>query len=148
MVDWLRCLKLRSNVEVHLVRILHLPTFYRQDIRQTASEFWESFVKQAQSRILDSETAVQAIGLNTETHLVEADHVGEALVDYAEEHGCDLLITGDSDSGLLTRVFLGSTSRYVLRHAQCSILVVRDKEDRRAAKQQAAKQLHRSPIVV
>ncbi|MCM2369849.1 universal stress protein [Aporhodopirellula aestuarii] len=130
MVDWLRQLHLHPSVEVHLVRVLRLDTFYRQDIRQKASKFWNGFVDQAQAQILDLETQVQAMGLTTETHLVESDHVGDALINYAEAHGSDLLITGDSDSGILTRVFIGSTSRYVLRHAECSVLVVRDKEDR------------------
>ncbi|MDA8743908.1 universal stress protein [Rubripirellula amarantea] len=144
MVDWLRQLNLRPSVEVHLVRILILETLYRQDIRQKASDFWQSFSNDAQQQILDFETQLQSMGLNTETHLVESSHAGEALIEYAENHGCDLIMTGDSDSGLLTRVFMGSTSRYVLRHAQCSVLTVRDKNDRAKAKQEAAEQTQRS----
>lgn len=138
MIDWLVHLHLPSSVEVHLVRILHLQTLYRQDIRQKASESWGIFVKQAQQQILDLETQLQKLELNTETHLVESGHVGEALIDYAEMHGCDLIMTGDSDSGFLTRVFMGSTSRYVLRHATCSVLIVRDKEERVKVKEELA----------
>ncbi|MEO9593491.1 universal stress protein [Rhodopirellula bahusiensis] len=138
MIDWLGNLHLQSSVEVHLVRILQLQTLYRQDFRQKASESWGIFVKQAQQQILDLETQLQKLNLNTETHLVEGDHVGEALINYAEMHGCDLIMTGDSDSGLLTRLFMGSTSRYVLRHATCSVLIVRDEEERIKAKQQIA----------
>ncbi|MFK7819747.1 MAG: universal stress protein, partial [Planctomycetaceae bacterium] len=65
-------------------------------------------------------------------------HVGEGLIDYAERHGCDLVMAGGSDSGLLTRIFLGSTSRYVLRHARCSVMIVRDKHDRESAHEAAA----------
>jgi nucleotide-binding universal stress UspA family protein len=140
MLSWLKELKVRPNVEIHLVRILDRFTFYRQDLRQHAADLWESQYEQAQAQILDFETKLQKLGLNTETHLVEADHVGEALVEYARRHGCDLAVTGDSDSGLLTRVFLGSTSRYVLRHADCSVLIVRDKEDRAQAHRQIAEQ--------
>ncbi|KLU07466.1 universal stress protein [Rhodopirellula islandica] len=140
MLLWLKELKVRPNVEIHLVRILDRFTFYRQDLRRHASEIWESQYEQAQTQILNFETKLQALSLNTETHLVEADHVGEALVEYSRRHGCDLAVTGDSDSGLLTRVFLGSTSRYVLRHADCSVLIVRDKEDRVQAHRQIAEQ--------
>ena len=148
MVDWLRCLKIRPNVELHLVRVLQLQTFYRQDIRQKASEYWQSYRQHAQAQILEFETTLQEMGLTTETHLVESNHIGEALIDYAEQHGCDLMMTGDSDSGLLTRVFMGSTSRYVLRHARCSVLVVRDKEDRIAARQEAAGKAQQETIDV
>ncbi|WP_044303512.1 universal stress protein [Rhodopirellula sallentina] len=130
MIDCLKQFQLHSSIEVHLVRVLRLDTFYRQDIRRRASKFWQGYVDHAQAQILALETQLQSIGLTTETHLVEAEHVGDALIDYAETHGCDLIVTGDSDSGILTRVFIGSTSRYVLRHAQCSVLIVRNKEDR------------------
>jgi len=140
MVSWMRQLKWGQDVEVHLVRVLLLPTLYRQDIRQKAFDYWENYVREAQTQILNLETTLLDLGFNTESHLVEAEHVGEAVIDYAEEHGCDLIVTGDSDSSLLTRVFLGSTSRYVLRHAQCSVLVVRDRKDRLEAKREAAAQ--------
>lgn len=145
MIDWLRNLHLKPCVEIHLVRILQLQTLYRQDIRQKAAESWGVFVKQAQQQILDLETQLQTLNLNSETHLVESGHVGEALIDYAEMHGCDLIMTGDSDSGLLTRIFLGSTSRYVLRHATCSVLIVRDKEERLKLKQDYATQSQSIP---
>lgn len=148
MIDWLANLHLHTNVEVHLVRILQLDTLYRQDIRQKASDSWGIFVKQAQQQILDLETQLQTLNLNTETHLVESDHVGEGLIDYAERHDCDLIMTGDSDSGLLTRVFLGSTSRYVLRHATCSVLIVRDKDERVQVKQALATGAHAEPSAV
>ncbi len=148
MVDWLRQLNLRPNIQVHLVRILRLNTFYRQDIREKASQFWISHVTESEKQILDFETQLQSMGLNTETHLIESGHVGESLIDYAENHGCDLVMTGDSDSGLLTRVFMGSTSRYVLRHAKCSVLTVRDKKDRVKAKQEAAVVAQPAPVVV
>ncbi|EMI46495.1 universal stress protein [Rhodopirellula sp. SWK7] len=135
MIDWLKQFHLHPSIEVHLVRVLRLDTFYRQDIRRRASKFWDGFVNSAQAQILELETQLQSMGLTTETHLVESDHVGDALINYAETHGCDLLVTGDSDSGILTRVFIGSTSRYVLRHAECSVLIVRDREDRARAKE-------------
>ncbi len=137
MIDWLRQLNLHPSVEVHLVRIVKVDTFYRQDIRERASQYWKSFKDQAQQQIFEMENQLTSMRLNTVANLVESSHVGEALIDYAETHGCDLVMTGDSDSGLITRVFLGSTSRYVLRHAQCSVLIVRDKQDRAHAKQQA-----------
>ncbi len=135
MVEWLRCFKFDHAVEIHLVRILHLSTFYRQDVRAKASNYWISLAKVARRQLLELETTLQTMGLTTETHLIEAEHIGETLIDYAEEHGCDLIMTGDSDNGFLTRLVLGSTSRYVLRHATCSVLIVREKTEREATQQ-------------
>ncbi|WP_442505150.1 universal stress protein [Novipirellula sp. SH528] len=142
MIDWLGQFNWDASIEVHLVRVLQVSSFYRQDIRQKATEFWTKYLKNAHEHMLGMETAVQQMGLDTEIHLVEGDHIGETLVDYADEHGVDLMMIGDSDSGLLTRVFLGSTSRYVLRHSHCSVLIVRDKHDHRVAKQEAAAKAH------
>jgi nucleotide-binding universal stress UspA family protein len=126
LVNWLRLLNLKPNVQIHLVRILRLETLYRQDLRQKASQFWNSFVAEAHREVLDLETQLQSMGLNTDAHVIESGHIGEALIEYAKRHDCDLVLTGHSDSGLLKRVFMGSTSRYVLRHAKCSVLTVRD----------------------
>ncbi|MEM6471690.1 MAG: universal stress protein, partial [Planctomycetota bacterium] len=143
MLTWLRELKLRPNVEVHLVRVLDSFKHYRQDFKQKASESWDRQSELAQSQILDFEGELQKLGLNTESHLVQNDHVGDALVNYSDCHGIDLIMTGDSDSGLMTRIFLGSTSRYVLRHARCSVLIARSREDRAKVRLQVAeKQLN------
>src|SRR5579871_4065021 len=41
----------------------------------------------------------------------------------------DLVVAGSSGAGSLTRLFLGSTARAVLRHASCSVEVVRGVAD-------------------
>src|SRR6056297_834681 len=50
-------------------------------------------------------------------HIIESDHIGNALVDFAEQHKSDLITVGESDRSTLNRVLLGSVSRFVLRHA-------------------------------
>jgi len=47
------------------------------------------------------------------------------VVDYASETGADLLIVGSHDASDLTRFLLGSVARAVVRHAACSVEVVR-----------------------
>jgi nucleotide-binding universal stress UspA family protein len=125
-VNWLQRLNLGPNVRIHLVRILRIETLYRQDLREKASQFWNSFVAEAQRGVLDLQKQVQSMGLTTDAHLIESDHVGKELIEYAKRHDCDLVLTGDSDSGLLKRFFMGSTSHHILRHSECSVLIVRD----------------------
>lgn len=132
ILDWIREMEFGSDVEVHLVRVLDLFTFYRQDFRQKASEIWNEQSEDAKRQVHDFERELQQLNLNTESHLIQASHVGDALTNYAERHEIDLLITGASDSGLLTRVILRSVSRYVLRHAGCSVLIARTKKGEKA----------------
>ncbi len=52
-------------------------------------------------------------------------HAGESIVSIAEENESDLIIIGDSGHGQLHDFFLGSTAKYVLRHAPCSVWISR-----------------------
>jgi nucleotide-binding universal stress UspA family protein len=49
----------------------------------------------------------------------------QELAKIAEEWSADLLVVGSNESGALTRLLLGSTARAVLRHATCSVEIVR-----------------------
>lgn len=64
---------------------------------------------------------------NVHTRLIESDHVGEGLVSFAEGHKCDLLVVGETPHTALGRVLLGSVSRFVLRHAPCSVWITRNR---------------------
>jgi len=52
-------------------------------------------------------------------------HAGETIVEYAQNDKTDLIVVGSRGLGGFKRHFLGSVSDAVLRHAPCSVLVVR-----------------------
>jgi len=54
-----------------------------------------------------------------------SDHIGDAIVAKAEQEKASLVVVGDSGQGLFGRFLMGSTSRYVLRHAPCSVWISR-----------------------
>ncbi len=60
-----------------------------------------------------------------DSHVFEANHVGASIVDFAERHNCNLIVLGDTGHGLLSKFLLGSVSRFVLRHAKCSVWIGR-----------------------
>ncbi len=51
--------------------------------------------------------------------------VKQSIVDEAEKFGADLIVVGSHGYGFLDRVLLGSISDFVVHHAPCSVLVVR-----------------------
>ena len=65
-----------------------------------------------------------AIPLSSEKVLT-GRHAGESIVSFAEENESDLIIIGDSGHGRVHDSFLGSTTKYVLRHAPCSVWISR-----------------------
>ncbi|KAA1258727.1 Universal stress protein [Rubripirellula obstinata] len=61
----------------------------------------------------------------TDSKTTVADHIGDAIVRAAEEEKVDLVVVGDTSHSLIGELLLGSTSKYVLRHAPCSVLISR-----------------------
>ena len=50
---------------------------------------------------------------------------GESIVDVAEAESADLIVVGTHERGAVGRLFLGSVSDHVVRHARCPVMVVR-----------------------
>lgn len=68
---------------------------------------------------------LQHISDQVTPHVIDALSPGSGLVEFAQQHGSDLILMGDTGRGLLSRFLLGSVSRYVLRHAECSVWIAR-----------------------
>ncbi len=64
-------------------------------------------------------------GANADGHSIEVQHVGEGLVEYAAQSQSELIVLGDTGRGAISRLFLGSTSRYVLHRVHCSVMIAR-----------------------
>jgi len=60
------------------------------------------------------------------SEIIQVFNVGDSLVDYTREKQSDLLVVGDTGNGLIARFLMGSVSRYVLRHAACSVWIARN----------------------
>ena len=57
--------------------------------------------------------------------LPEGGTVRDALVDWVDQHGADVLVVGSRGlGGALKRTVLGSVSSYAVQHAGCAVLVV------------------------
>jgi nucleotide-binding universal stress UspA family protein len=63
-------------------------------------------------------------GVEAEFAGVVGQPTGE-LVDVAEQRKADLIVVGTRDPGMLERMFGGSVSQGVAKHAHCDVLIVR-----------------------
>jgi nucleotide-binding universal stress UspA family protein len=121
-----------SGAEVHVVAISPYYVY----------GFFGEFEAEA-DQILHSNRAVEKasdqlrqLHLNPKPHLIESEHVGEGLVRFAEQHQIDLVVVGEAPSNMITRMLMGSTSRYVLRHAACCVWITRNRMIRGIPKSQ------------
>ncbi len=79
----------------------------------------------AQSIVDEAALKLRSVAPSSTGVVVASEHVGEGLVNYAESSGCDLIVIGETHRSALGRFLLGSFSRYVLRHAHCSVWISR-----------------------
>lgn len=76
-------------------------------------------------RVID---AAATAGVTVEDHLLEGDP-HEAVVEYATDHGVDLVVVGTHGKTGLDRLVMGSVSAHVVRSAPMPVLTVRSVDD-------------------
>jgi nucleotide-binding universal stress UspA family protein len=121
-----------AGTEVHVLAVDEWP----KDL-PTALAFSEGATAAAQimrlheSRALDAERLVtetalvlRKAGFRT-TGLVRNGEARQQIIDYAAEWSADLIVLGSHGRRGLNRFLLGSVSDAVVRHAPCSVEVVR-----------------------
>jgi nucleotide-binding universal stress UspA family protein len=84
-----------------------------QDREQQAEARLQSYAKQATE-----------LGIATEISQNFGD-AGQIICEVAKNWSADAILMGRNQKSMLSEIFLGSTSNYVLHHAHCSVIVVR-----------------------
>ena len=123
---WIGRLKLPRSTEIRLVHLMQTFPFDELDLLKKASAYWKAVRSVASKRIDKLLPQLQSLGYRVDSGLVEAPHVGQAIINDVEIEHCDLVILGNRRESLAVRGLLGSTSRHVLRHARCSVLISRE----------------------
>lgn len=67
----------------------------------------------------------QRAGVACVSHTVEALHPWEAIIEYAQRAGCDLLVMASHGRRGVSALLLGSETQKVLTHSKVPVLVVR-----------------------
>ncbi|MGB7324101.1 MAG: universal stress protein [Rubripirellula sp.] len=62
---------------------------------------------------------------NVSLQVPRVHHIGDAIATAAETNHDDLVVVGDAGHSLIGEMLLGSTTKYVLRHAPCSVWISR-----------------------
>jgi len=110
------------GTHIDVVGVVALPFAYSE----IPYEFDIPEMKKSMQQAVDhAGEQLRKLSPNVETHVIEGSHAGDALVEFAKKRGSDIIILGNSIQDRWGRFLFGSTSRYVLRHAKCSIWIAR-----------------------
>ena len=112
------------DAELHVVHALHVPGTLLAVLNQVPADIAQ--LEQAQRKTVwevaepvleEAPVAVKRIDLN--------GYPADALVEYAEGVGADMIVIGSRGRGELAALFLGSTSHRILHLAHCDVLVAK-----------------------
>jgi nucleotide-binding universal stress UspA family protein len=100
------------------------------DLR-TAMELDQAVYEGAERTAHEGAARARSLGLAAESMVVADDMtVADTLVRVAREQDAPALVIGAHRHGAFSEVLLGSTSRDVVRHAPCPVVVVREQPGR------------------
>jgi len=85
------------------------------------AEAADEYFKARQQEVRDA-AAQHGLNIKCETR---RGHPAKAMVKYADEAGCDLVVVGHSDHSELWGRLLGDTADRISDHAHCSVLIVK-----------------------
>ncbi len=117
-----------KGADVHLINVVSLYTNIDLEISASARErLSEKMSRQGESIIEHSNNILISEGvLSVKKNIVLSASVHDAIIDYAETEGIDLIIIGSRGLSPSTRFKLGSVASMVVRNAPCSVYVVKD----------------------
>ncbi|QEG40568.1 universal stress protein [Roseimaritima ulvae] len=105
-----------ADTDVSVVSAVYQPGFYQSGPEALSS----APVDEAAQRL--NAVAPRATGV-----LIPSEHMGEGLVQYVESKQMDLVVVGETPRTRLGRILLGSVTRFLLRHAACSVWITRNR---------------------
>lgn len=90
----------------------------------SAPELEEGILKAAEEAARCGAAQLTAAGIQSTSFVLTGD-AKSVVVDYANKTGADLIVVGSHEESEVMRFLIGSVARGVVRHAHCSVEVVR-----------------------
>ncbi|WP_027364551.1 universal stress protein [Desulfotruncus alcoholivorax] len=107
---------------IGVVSVINLPDFAGtvsevDDIMMKANEFYREHHAQVANLLQQNQVPFQL-------H-IEYGHSGNKIVKFAGENKFNLILTGARGHNKIQQIILGSTSSYIVQHAPCAVMVIK-----------------------
>lgn len=115
-----------SDASLNLFSVAALPFPFEGDAFAMMDSSWEPDYVESLRSAAERMASKSAESIrDTSVQIARSNHIGDAIVEAAKEGNSDVIVIGDTGHGLLDEWLLGSTSKYVLRHAPCTVWISR-----------------------
>ncbi|TJY41128.1 universal stress protein [Cohnella pontilimi] len=112
------------GTKLTVVHALYQPTYAFGEFGFIPPEDYDRRVKEYEAKLLD-EAKDQAASLSNVDFAVLTGYPASAILEYAKQNNCDLIVMGSRGLGAVREWMLGSVSHYVVQRAQIPVLIVK-----------------------
>ncbi len=119
-----------EHVEITVLSVVTVIMHPGLAIYQKTGALWEGERRQAKEALAWAIDHLRQASPHVHAEYRETESVDEEILAVIEELGADLVVLGHRGLSRLDRFILGSTSENVLRHAPCSVWIVRESPDK------------------
>ncbi|WP_438431878.1 universal stress protein [Gorillibacterium sp. sgz500922] len=114
-----------SAIELHVMNVLQFPTLVLGEAMISPPATMQKEYYDASLELLqEAKKRLEALPNPTQT-VQEDGQPADAILDYAEKNGFDLIVIGSRGLGNIRSFVLGSVSHNVVQHAKIPVLVVK-----------------------
>ena len=113
------------TTQTHVLTAVPIVRFFGRDVLPDNVLRRDEQLAIASKAVQHAAQRLESTHADIATHVLEAEHLGEAIIDFSERNGADLIVAGATGFSGISRLLMGSVSQYLLRHAQCSVWIAR-----------------------
>jgi nucleotide-binding universal stress UspA family protein len=121
----------RFGATLHVLNVVenfYVTTFGAETYAAIVPEMQRELENAAHKRLDEALIDSDGSGPPTKATVLTSGSPAYAIVDYAREHGIDLIVMGTHGRGALAHLMMGSVAERVVRLASCPVLTVRHPE--------------------
>ncbi len=117
--------KISPGSQLQVLHAYDFPRLYVADgFAPVPATMNKDFYELAEQTVLEAEKRLTSVGVVPSVSMVQGPPA-ETILDYAKEHGVDLIVIGSRGLGGIRQFVLGSVSHNVVQHAEIPVLIVK-----------------------
>jgi len=125
-VEYSTQLAKKFNAKIEIVSVIQYSTVAYHDGSQIFyASMTDSLTKLASDNLSKAASVVEPTGVPFDTHIFKGDARFVLVNEVIENYNPDLIVMGKTGTTILTRMFIGSTARYVSERADTNVLLVK-----------------------